>query len=340
MRREVVGEAAHRRDQPRVQIPDLRRRIQRLDSPRERAQRLLELRDVALLQRRGRADRLPQLGADVVRELLELGLVLRLGQRLARLVVSAAAAAGQQGECDDENDGPPHCASLPQGDPTSRRAAQLLVEPDRLDAECLPCGHRVADVVAGLEHRQLVAGERRARQALDDRGARRARAGSARGPGRGASPDVRAIRSYSSFQVTRSGPTRSKVRFAAAGRSTAPAKCAATSSTQIGWSRRSPLPRTGVTGDQRTCRTKSGKPPPSRPKTKLGRKIDVLDARVADCLLHRPLRLVVRDERSRLLGDAERAHQHEPAHARGLCRGDQRSASLRSSPGRSPPGCR
>ena len=51
-----------------------------------------------------------------------------------------------------------------------------------------------------------------------------------------------------------------------------PRSSAATSSTQIGWSRRSPLPSTGVTGDQRTCRTKSGRTPPSRPKTKLGRK--------------------------------------------------------------------
>jgi hypothetical protein len=34
------------------------------------------------------------------------------------------------------------------GRPTSGRAAELPVEPDRLDAECVPCGHRVADVVA------------------------------------------------------------------------------------------------------------------------------------------------------------------------------------------------
>src|SRR5205085_5794211 len=49
------------------------------------------------------------------------------------------------------------------------RPAQLLVEPDRLDAEGLARGSHVADVVTGGEHRQLVAGHRRLRQPLEER---------------------------------------------------------------------------------------------------------------------------------------------------------------------------
>ena len=63
----------------------------------------------------------------------------------------------------------------------------------------------------------------------------RRRTGRARGGRR--LPSTFAIVRYSSFHVTTSGPPSSNVWFAAAGRSTACAKYAATSSTQIGWIR-------------------------------------------------------------------------------------------------------
>ena len=86
-------------------------------------------------------------------------------------------------------------------------------------------------------------------------------------------PSTFAIRRYSSFHVTVSGPPISKVRPAACGRSIAFAKYAATSSTQIGCDFCSPGPITVTTGESLTWRMNVGSTPPSRPKTKLGRKI-------------------------------------------------------------------
>ena len=135
-------------------------------------------------------------------------------------------------------------------------------------------------------------------------------------------PSVRAIRSYSSFQVTRSGPTRSNVRFAAAGRSIAAAK---KRSDVLDPDRLEPPLAAAEDGrDRRPADLPEEDRQDAAVATEdeAGPEDHVLEARVADGLLHRPLRLVVRDERPRLLGDAERAHQHEAAHARGLCRGD------------------
>ena len=98
-------------------------------------------------------------------------------------------------------------------------------------------------------------------------------------------------------QVTLSGPPSSKVRFAASGRSSAAAKYAATSSTQIGCERWRPAPITVTTGESRTCRTNVGSTPPSRPNTKLGRKITCSSPDARDVCLHLPLRGEVRRQR-------------------------------------------
>ena len=77
------------------------------------------------------------------------------------------------------------------------------------------------DVVAELEHRQLVARHRRARQPL---GQRRLRAHAAPNgmwiDGR-RTPSTRFSRSQNSFHVSASGPPISNVRFAAGSSSTA-----------------------------------------------------------------------------------------------------------------------
>ncbi len=86
-------------------------------------------------------------------------------------------------------------------------------------------------------------------------------------------PSARFRRVHSSFQLTTSGPPSSNVRFAASGRSSAWAKNVPTSSTQTGWIRCFPEPTIGVTGATFASLRKVGRIPPSRPKTKLGRKI-------------------------------------------------------------------
>src|SRR5207248_5874380 len=105
--------------------------------------------NVALLQLRRGSDRLPEIGADLIRELLELCLVLRLGQRRAgRLPTPPAASApgDQQAQRCEEDEGSTHAR-----DPTSRSSPELLVEADRLDPERLSRRRDISDVVARLE---------------------------------------------------------------------------------------------------------------------------------------------------------------------------------------------
>ena len=86
-------------------------------------------------------------------------------------------------------------------------------------------------------------------------------------------PSARLSRSQNSFQVTASGPPSSKTRFVASGLSSACAKYAPTSSAQIGWMRWRPEPMIGVTGATLASLRNVFRMPPSRAKTKLGRKI-------------------------------------------------------------------
>ena len=141
-------------------------------------------------------------------------------------------------------------------------------------------------------------------------------------------PSAPLSRDQNSFQVTTSGPPSSKVRFAASGFSTAAAKYAATSSIQIGWIRCVPGPTIGVTGASFACRRNCCSAPPSRPKTKLGRKITCSSPDACDGLLHLPLRAVVRDELLRLLVRPERGHEHEATDALLLRGGDQVARAL------------
>ena len=94
-----------------VQILHLGRRVHRLDLVGERVERLLDLRQVALLQLRRRAERRLQVGADLVRELLELGLVLGLGQRLARRAVRRPRRSRRRRARARRRAGPRPCAS-------------------------------------------------------------------------------------------------------------------------------------------------------------------------------------------------------------------------------------
>ena len=119
--------------------------------------------------------------------------------------------------------------------------------------------------------------------------------------------------------MTASGPPISNVRPAAAGVSTACAKNAPTSSTQIGCRRVFPSPTTGVSGLSFTWRTNIGSTPPSLPKTKLGRKITCSSpAPLTACSIAHFARKYGVSSAVRV--DSERAHEHEPARA-GVLRG-------------------
>ena len=86
-------------------------------------------------------------------------------------------------------------------------------------------------------------------------------------------PSAAFSRDQNSFHVTTSGPPSSNVRFAASGFSIDAAKYAATSSTQIGWIRCVPGPTIGVTGASFAIFLNCPSAPPSRPNTKLGRRM-------------------------------------------------------------------
>ncbi len=185
------------------------------------------------------------------------------------------------------------------------------------------------DVVAELEHRELVARHRRAGQPLGHASPARA----SRRTGRGSRAAARRARA-SAAPRTRSTSPRPARRARRCGspppaRSTARAKYCARSSTQIGCSRCVPGPTIGVTGAKRASRTKVGRTPPSRPKTKLGRKITCSSPDSFTAALHLPLRGEVRHCVLRPLVEPERAREHEPPHARVLRRGDEIPRALR-----------
>ena len=181
------------------------------------------------------------------------------------------------------------------------RAAELLVERDEREAEGVDRVRVRDDVVAGLEHLQLVARHRRLRQPLEHGRLRRASARTGGGCVGRREPSARFSRDQNSFQVTTSGPPSSNVRFAASGLSTPAAKYAATSSTQIGWIRCVPGPTIGVTGASFAICGTAASAPPLAAEDEARPEDHVLEPRRLHVLLHLPLRAVVGDEILRLL---------------------------------------